>query len=114
MKPNWKVLWEKYPKTWSSLLEFDRSNEIISSVNLFSTAITPLLFTFFDKNDLFIEITIGEKVGQWEFTIYKPNGDDMLAFQCSGGYMDSREDAEVRSFIRAFRLLERKIKNQRQ
>lgn len=107
---NWNLIKEKYPKCYSLLLIFLKGMEL---EDLQTTSVHPItkmrfLYDFFDEQGTYINILLFGKVG-WTWDI-RDRDFHVLAQPEFNDTKFTRVEAEAQAFLKAFELLEEKLK----
>ena len=95
---NWEKIQEKYPKAFSYLKETSH----------YDVKETRRLYDFFDKNDIFIEISI-DKVDRWFYDIFGCYDSGNIFKIAENSKYLIRSNAETAAFEKAFEILEQKL-----
>ena len=109
---NWKEIKKKYPKAWILLKEwFGYKKNITINMEL-SKIFMPerKLYDFFDKQKIIIEIGIGYNFNENKYILNEWSYDIIDCDIENEGQYNSRLEAEEVAFLKAFEILENKLK----
>ena len=116
---NWKEISEKYPKAYfNELLESDiySASDFYSSPKpkgqlLVDYAPIRNLYDFFDEQEIWIEIS-ADRINGWMFEMFKLTEDYWSVLFSAKFTYKTRIEAETAAFIKAFELLEEKLRSE--